>query len=112
MHLKSMIVGLLALAGSGSALAGEAVDILLAGQRLAASCSACHGTDGRTVGDALPALAGQPKEALVASLQAFKSGQRESTIMRQIARGYTDRQIEQMAAYFAAVASASNKDKP
>jgi cytochrome c553 len=48
------------------------------------------------------ALAGQPQQALSASLHAFKTGKRESTIMSQIAKGYTDEQIEQLAAWFAA----------
>src|SRR5512138_1397432 len=49
------------------------------GARLAATCTACHGTDGHTLGDALPPLAGQPIEALLASLRAFKSGERSAT---------------------------------
>ena len=72
------------------------------GARLAATCAACHGTNGDTQGSTLPALAGQPQQALSASLHAFKTGKRESTIMSQIAKGYTDEQIEQLAAWFAA----------
>jgi cytochrome c553 len=70
--------------------------------RLAATCAACHGTDGRTQGATLPALAGQSQQALSASLHDFKSGKRQSTIMTQIAKGYTDEQIALLAAYFAA----------
>nr|WP_315254339.1 c-type cytochrome [uncultured Duganella sp.] len=70
--------------------------------RLAATCAACHGTAGHTQGGTLPALAGQTQQALLASLRDFKSGKREATIMTQIAKGYTDEQIELLAAYFAA----------
>jgi cytochrome c553 len=70
--------------------------------RLAATCAACHGTAGDTKGSTLPRLAGQPQQALSASLHAFKTGKRESTIMTQIAKGYSDEQIELLAAYFAA----------
>ena len=69
------------------------------GQRLVASCAACHGTNGAGAGNALAVLAGQPKDALVASMRAFKTGARPATIMHQIAKGYTDEQIEQMAQY-------------
>lgn len=69
------------------------------GQRLYASCAACHGTNGVGAGNALPVLAGQPKDALVASMRAFKSGGRPATIMHQISKGYTDEQIEQIALY-------------
>jgi cytochrome c553 len=71
------------------------------GARLAATCAACHGTAGDTRGSTLPRLAGQPQQAISASLQAFKTGKRESTIMTQIAKGYTDEQIELLASYFA-----------
>jgi cytochrome c553 len=69
------------------------------GQRLYATCAACHGTNGAGVGNALPILAGQPKDALVASMRAFKTGARPATIMHQISKGYTDEQIEQIAVY-------------
>ena len=69
------------------------------GQRLYATCAACHGTNGAGAGDALPALAGQPKDALVASMRAFKTGARPATIMHQISKGYTDKQIEEIALY-------------
>jgi cytochrome subunit of sulfide dehydrogenase len=72
------------------------------GAQLAATCTGCHGTNGITVGDALPSLAGQPKAALLASLKAFKSGERSATVMTQIAKGYSDEQIERIAAFFAA----------
>ncbi|MCM5679301.1 c-type cytochrome [Schlegelella sp. S2-27] len=70
---------------------------------LAATCANCHGTDGRTVdGSAVPALAGMPATYLVEQMKAFKAGTRQATVMHQIAKGYDDRQIDQIAAYFAA----------
>jgi cytochrome c553 len=35
-------------------------------------------------------------------MNAFKNDKRQGTIMHQIAKGYTDAEITQMAAYFAA----------
>jgi cytochrome subunit of sulfide dehydrogenase len=69
------------------------------GQSLYANCAACHGTTGKPAGTTLPPLAGQPRETLVTSMRAFKTGARPATIMHQIAKGYTDEQIEQIAAY-------------
>ena len=80
-------------------LAAEPVS---AGERLAATCTACHGTRGNTAGTALPPLAGQPKETLLANLKAFKDGSRPATIMGQLAKGYTDEQLDQIAGWFAA----------
>lgn len=75
---------------------------ITAGARLAANCAACHGTSGMTDGVALPSLAGQGKGVLLVALKAFKSGARQGTIMPQIAKGYTDEQLAQLAEFFAA----------
>ena len=70
---------------------------------LAANCAQCHGTDGHAAsGSELPTLAGMPRESLLAQLNAFKAGTRPSTIMGQIAKGYSEPQLEQLAAWFAA----------
>ena len=70
---------------------------------LAATCANCHGTQGRAAeGSAVPGLAGVPREQTVAQLKAFKAGTRPATIMHQLAKGYSDAQIEQLATYFAA----------
>jgi sulfide dehydrogenase cytochrome subunit len=72
-------------------------------QALAATCANCHGTQGRAVeGAAVPGLAGMPAAYLVEQVKAFKSGARPATVMHQLAKGYSDAQIEQMAAFFAA----------
>ncbi len=67
----------------------------------ASACANCHGTNGKAVGKA-PALAGQPAAELIKKMAAYKSGAVPATIMHQIAKGYTDAQIEAMAAFFAA----------
>jgi len=83
-------------------LPATAADAIQPGPRLAASCAGCHGTNGATQGNALPPLAGQPKDQLLAALKDFKAGKRPATIMTQLAKGYTDEQLEIIAAYFAA----------
>ena len=70
---------------------------------LAATCANCHGTLGRAIeGAAVPGLAGMPATYLVEQLKAFKAGTRPATVMHQLAKGYNDAQIDQIAAYFAA----------
>jgi cytochrome c553 len=70
---------------------------------LAATCAQCHGTDGHAVeGQALVRLAGMPQDYIVNQLMAFRNGQRPATIMHQITRGYSQEQLETVAAYFAA----------
>jgi cytochrome c553 len=47
-------------------------------------------------------LAGLPKEHIAKQLRDFKDGRRPATVMHQIAKGYSDQQIDVMAAWFAA----------
>ena len=71
------------------------------GRDVAANCANCHGTDGRNHA-ATPSLAGRDKAELIRQMREFRDGTRASTIMQQLARGYTDAEIEAAAAYFAA----------
>ena len=97
--MKTIAAMLLALSAT---LPATAADAIHPGARLAATCTGCHGTNGATQGNALPPLAGQAKDQLLAALKDFKTGKRPATIMTQLAKGYTDEQLEIMAAYFAA----------
>lgn len=72
-----------------------------AGSALAATCAMCHGTSGHSVGGNVP-LAGMPKDEMVSKFKAFRSGAMQATVMDQIAKGYSDAQLEQLAAFFAA----------
>jgi sulfide dehydrogenase cytochrome subunit len=71
-------------------------------QRLAATCAICHGTQGRAVTKDVVPLAGLPREHIASQMRAFRDGQRPATVMHQLAKGYTDSQIDAMAAWFSA----------
>ena len=71
-------------------------------QKLAAPCAICHGTGGRPVTKDVIPLAGLPREHIASQMRAFRDGQRPATVMHQIAKGYTDAQIDAMAAWFSA----------
>ena len=66
---------------------------------LAANCTGCHGPNGISAG-AIPALASLDKARIVAALQEFRAGTRQATVMHQLAKGYTDQEIEVLAEYF------------
>lgn len=67
---------------------------------LANACAGCHGTLGGSAGPAMPSLAGQSKDAIVVAMQKFKSGERPSTIMGRLAKGYTDADFAAMGDFF------------
>jgi cytochrome c553 len=50
----------------------------------------------------MPSLVGQSKDDLVRKMQDYKNGRLPATLMHQLAKGYTDEQIDAIAAYFAA----------
>ena len=93
------LLGLLGLQHSAQAQDKEALYV----KSLAATCANCHGTNGKAVeGSSVPSLAGLDKNHTIAQMQAFKAGTRPATIMHQISKGYSDAQIESLAAYFSA----------
>jgi cytochrome subunit of sulfide dehydrogenase len=71
-------------------------------QRLAAPCAICHGTDGRAVTKDVVPLAGLAREHIASQMRAFRDGQRPATVMHQLAKGYSDAEIDALAAWFAA----------
>ena len=73
-----------------------------AARNLAAPCAICHGTGGQSATGVVNSLAGLPRSDFVARMNGFRDGTRPATVMHQIAKGYTDPQIEQLAAWFAA----------
>jgi cytochrome subunit of sulfide dehydrogenase len=73
------------------------------GRNLAAGCAICHGTQGKAAPNApVVSLAGLPRDQIATQMRAFRDGQRPATVMHQIAKGYTDPQIDAIAAWYAA----------
>ena len=68
---------------------------------LAANCAACHGTNGQPAkGSTLAGLAGKPRNELLTAMTQFKEGKKPATLMHQLAKGYTDAELEALADYF------------
>lgn len=96
----SIALCLLFAAAAGHARSGDAA----AGAVKASQCAGCHGIPGwRNAYPAyrVPKLGGQHAEYLVAALQAYKSGARAHPTMHAIAAGLSDRDMADLAAYFA-----------
>ena len=96
--IQTLILGaLLGVAGLVQAQAPDPLQV----RSWAASCANCHGTDGRAE-PGMASLAGASKDDMVKKMLDFKAGRRPATLMHQLAKGYSDDQIEAIAAYFAA----------
>jgi len=67
----------------------------------AAKCAACHGADGNSTNPSWPNLIGQSKTYLVNSLKAYKSEARKNGMMSGVAKGLSDADMENAAAYYA-----------
>jgi cytochrome c553 len=97
MPLQSFLVLLLFLfPGAHASAAAEQLHTKV----LAASCAACHGTNGNSVGGT-PVLAGLDAGYFTNQMLAFKQGTRASTVMHHHASGLTMDEIEHLADYYA-----------
>jgi cytochrome c553 len=75
-----------------------------AGKAKSITCAACHGQTGISVQPIYPNLAGQQEQYLVASIKAYKSGDRKNPMMQPMVAALTDEDIANIAAYFASQA--------
>jgi cytochrome c553 len=98
MKKKIGVVAGLALTAMSGYVCADALEV----HSLAATCAACHGTYG-IAQQGMESLAGQTKEALLKKMLDYKSGKRPATLMHQLANGYSDEQLAQLADYFAAL---------
>lgn len=102
----------LAAAAMAAALAGPVTaQDARRGATLAAPCASCHGEDGRSRTADIPSLAGQPAEFVTLQMILFREGLRQAPPMNDLARGIPDRDIEDLAAHYAALPPAAPEDR-
>lgn len=78
-----------------------------AGKEKAASCTACHGTDGNSVNSMWPNLAGQNAPYLLDQLQAYKEGRRKDPIMSTQVLALSDQDMANLAVYLESLPAAA-----
>ncbi len=71
------------------------------GKVKAETCMICHGLVGNGTDPNNPRLAGQYESYLVRVLKDYKSGERKDAIMGGMVSGFSDEDIENLAAFFA-----------
>ncbi|MBK1688418.1 c-type cytochrome [Rubrivivax gelatinosus] len=105
--IKAAIV-LLVLAGMASAVRAQDAS---AGRSKAAMCMGCHNIPGYQASFPLvhkvPKIGGQNADYLVAALVAYRKGERKHPTMRAAAASLSDRDIADLAAFYAGSAPAA-----
>jgi cytochrome subunit of sulfide dehydrogenase len=66
----------------------------------AAACSGCHPASSR-VTSPVPRLVGRDRAEIVKAMRDFRTGARAGTVMDRIAKGFTDDEVQAIAAWYA-----------
>ncbi|HET7266534.1 MAG TPA: cytochrome c [Oleiagrimonas sp.] len=86
---------------ASAAPADKAESDVLPGVRKSVVCQACHGKYGIATAPQYPDLAGQYADYIVQVLHEYKDGQRKNSIMKGFVSQLSDKDMKQIAAYFA-----------
>ncbi|NIR62015.1 MAG: cytochrome c [Gammaproteobacteria bacterium] len=89
--------------GLGMAGAVQAAGDPEAGKQKAATCAGCHGPKGVSNNPEWPNLAGQKEQYLIKQVKAFRDGERSNNLMSPMAKGLSDQDIENLAAYYSSI---------
>lgn len=100
MKIRSLIVcallgsALPALAASGDASVGK---------KKSTPCAVCHGAEGVSPSPEFPNLAGQYADYLESAMKHYKNGKRKNPIMQAQVLGLSQKDMMDLAAYFASL---------
>ena len=96
-NMTPLAPSMLAVVVSGALAGANGADAADVGARaLAAGCRSCHQPGEATI----PSLDGKSREALAGKLRAYREGSLAGTVMPQLAKGYTDVELDAIARYF------------
>jgi cytochrome c553 len=73
------------------------------GRQKAVQCQACHGLDGLSKLPDAPHIAGQPESYLIKALNDYRKGARKNELMSLVVKQLNDKDISDIAAYYAAI---------
>ncbi len=100
--MKNLMITLFSFVVITLALPASAADAA-AGKEITTSCTGCHGMKGISQAGMFPNLAGQNAEYLEIALKAYRDGDREDSMMTPMARGLSNEDIADIAAYFSSL---------
>ena len=98
-HVRATLV--VAFAVALAPAVASAADLVAGQAKVKQVCAACHGQDGNSTVADYPKLGGQYRDYLEKALRDYKSGARKNPIMAGFAGTLSEKDIEDVAAYFA-----------
>ena len=103
-HTGGVVFSICAVMLLSSLLMSKAISAegdIKAGSEKARACQVCHGVGGKSTNPTYPILAGQHAKYIIKQLKAFKSGIRKDPIMNGMAATLSEKDMEDVAAFFA-----------
>lgn len=107
---RAVVFSVVAIVSAGS-VPCQAKGDAARGTAKAASCASCHGTPERAPLPGTPTLAGQQAEFLVLQMFLMREGLREVQQMAGLLKGFTDSDLEDVAAYYSVQAPLQDSGK-
>ncbi len=102
--MKRTIGFILIMIGAMLPLAAQAGDAKAAEPQATTLCAGCHGPRGISSNPLWPNLAGQQEQYLIKQMKDYKEGRRADPVMGPLAQTMDDKDIENFAAYYTALA--------
>ena len=103
MNMNRTLPAVLAVVAALAAGHAAAADIEAGKKKVQEVCAACHNMDGISTIAEYPKLAGQYPEYMAKALRDYKSGARKNPVMAGMAAGLTQKDIDDVSAYFASL---------
>ena len=103
MNMNRYLPAFLAVAAVCTAGQVAAADIDAGKKKAQEVCAACHNMDGISTIAEYPKLAGQYPDYLAKALRDYKSGARKNPIMAGMAAGLSQKDIDDVSAYFSSL---------
>ena len=98
-----------ALGLAASPLAFAASGDASVGKKKSTPCQACHGNEGVSPSPDFPNLAGQYADYMETALRHYKTGKRKNPIMAEQVKNLSDKDMMDLAAYYASLRSLTVK---
>ncbi|TFH75484.1 cytochrome c4 [Gammaproteobacteria bacterium LSUCC0112] len=110
--MKRLVFSLASILIAVTSLTAQAAGDAAAGERKAAVCAACHGTDGNSAIGSNPKLAGQNERYLLKQMHDVKSGARPIAMMTGLLDNLSEQDLADIAAFYASKEMTVNGANP